>query len=61
MKRHYAIGMKDGSFFTLSGLWETWIETQQVIKRRLDLATERVRRLEERRRLKEMGGAFFPP
>jgi putative SOS response-associated peptidase YedK len=60
VKQPYAIGMKDGSSFAFAGLWETWIETQQVIERRLDLAAERVRRLEERRRLEEMEGTLFP-
>ena len=60
VKQPYAIGMKDGSSFAFAGLWEAWIETPPVIERRLDLAAERVRRLEERRRLEEMGGALFP-
>jgi putative SOS response-associated peptidase YedK len=59
VKQPYAIGMKDGSSFAFAGLWETWIETQQVIERRLDLAAERARHLEERR-LEDLGDALFP-
>jgi hypothetical protein len=59
VKQPYAIGMKDGSSFAFAGLWEARIETQQVIERRLDLAAERTRRLEERR-LEDLGGALFP-